>query len=84
MELTAEELQQLKRLACRRNRSQALALRARIVLDCASGLSNSEMAARLRVSKPMISNWRERFRVHRVEGLHDAPRAGTPHLMSDE
>lgn len=48
MELTDEERDQLHRWARRRSSAQALALRSRIVLDCAEGLSNKEVAQRQR------------------------------------
>ena len=47
--LTDEERDQLGRWARRAKSSQALALRARIVLACAEGLSNKQAAAELRV-----------------------------------
>jgi len=40
--------------ARRRKTSQALALRARIVLRCAEGCSNQAVAAKLGVSQPMV------------------------------
>lgn len=43
--LSDEELAELKALASRRKTAQALALRARIVLACAEGSQNKEVAA---------------------------------------
>jgi len=40
---------------------QSVALRARIVLAAAAGVSNSEMARRLGVSRPTVILWRQRF-----------------------
>ena len=40
LEITAEERQKLELLARRPKSSQALAMRARIALNCASGLAN--------------------------------------------
>src|SRR3954447_18354026 len=48
--LTDAEREQLTRWARRARTSQALALRAKVVLGCADGLTNSEVAARLRVT----------------------------------
>ena len=45
----------------RRKTAQALALRARIVLGCASGLSNKAVAARERVTVQTVGKWRRRF-----------------------
>ena len=45
--LTSKEQATLERWARRRTSSQALAQRCRIVLACASGASNTEVAQRL-------------------------------------
>ena len=45
----------------RRKTAQALALRARIVLGCAAGLSNKAVAARERVTAQTVGKWRRRF-----------------------
>ena len=38
--------------------AQSLALRSRIVLGCAEGLANKEVAAREGVSQPTVGKWR--------------------------
>jgi transcriptional regulator with XRE-family HTH domain len=76
--LTDEERDTLSRWARRRKSSQALALRSRIVLGCAHGLSNKEVAARERVSQPTVGKWRRRFVESRLDGLLDDPRPGRP------
>ena len=48
--LTDDERATLQRWARRRNSSQALALRCRIVLACAEGHSNQAVAERLGIS----------------------------------
>ena len=68
----------------RRNSAQALALRARIVLACASGNSNTVVAQELRCSLPTVGKWRSRFRAAGVDGLLDEPRPGAPRRISDE
>ena len=70
-------------LARRPKTGQALAMRARIVLDCNDGLSNSEVATRLRITGATVCKWRERFRVDRLEGLLDEPRPGAPRSITD-
>ncbi len=84
LHLTRQETEELQRLARRPKSAQALALRARIVLACASGLSNTQVAAKLGISKPTVGKWRERFRRHRLAGLHDEPRPGAPRSITDE
>jgi hypothetical protein len=82
--LTNEERTTLVRWARRRTSSQALALRCRMVLACAEGASNVEVATRLGVSLPTVGKWRARFLARRLEGLHDEPRPGARRTITDE
>ncbi|MDQ2750859.1 MAG: IS630 family transposase [Actinomycetota bacterium] len=84
LELTDAEREQLQRWARRRKSAQALALRSRIVLGCAAGLSNKEVAARERVSQPTVGKWRSRFCELRLDGLDDDPRPGRPASITAE
>jgi transposase len=76
--LTEAEREQLTRWARRRSSSQALAMRCRIVLGCADGLSNREIAEKLQVSRDMVTKWRTRFARFRLDGLADEDRPGRP------
>jgi DNA-binding CsgD family transcriptional regulator len=65
--LTDDERATLERWARRAKSSQALAERCRIVLACAEGASNIEVARRLGVSRPTVTKWRSRFVARRLE-----------------
>ena len=49
-------------------------LRCRIVLECAEGGANVEVADRLGVTRATVGKWRRRFVERRLDGLHDEPR----------
>ncbi len=57
-----------------RRTEQRLALRSRIVLRCAEGVDNNDVAAELGVDRTTVSKWRRRFLAQRLAGLSDAPR----------
>ena len=85
LELTSDEEEQLQRWARRRSSAQALALRSRIILECAQGLPNKEVAALLGVSQPTVGKWRNRFLELRLDGLEDDPRPGrVPSITADQ
>jgi transposase len=84
LELTQEEREQLTRWERRRKSSQALALRSRIVLQCASGLSNTQVAEAVGVTPSTVGKWRSRFCELRLDGLSDDPQPGRPATISTE
>jgi len=84
LELTDAERSELASLASRRTTAQALALRARIVLGCASGAQNKEVATRLGIDRMTVGKWRRRFLADRLDGLRDEPRSGAPRTIEDD
>lgn len=82
--LTDEERTVLERLVRRRKSAQAMAMRARIVLCCAAGLNNRQVAEELGVSDGMVGKWRRRFVAKRLDGLFDEPRPGPPRTITDD
>jgi len=82
--LSDEERTKLEQWARRPKTSQRLALRSRIVLQCAAGSTNTQVAAKLNITMPTVGKWRSRFLTDRLEGLVDEPRPGAPRSISDE
>lgn len=83
LNLTVAESDQLMEWTRRHKTSQALALRARIILACAEGQNNCEVARRCRVIRQTVGKWRTRFLERRLDGLLDEPRPGAPRKHDD-
>jgi transposase len=83
LSLTEAEREGLERWTRRATTAQALAQRARIVLACAEGKSNTAVATKLHLTKPTIGKWRARFVELRLDGLLDEPRPGAPRSITD-
>src|ERR1700738_1346661 len=81
--LSSEHREPLQSWSRRAKTAQALAMRARIVLLAADGLSNTEIARRQGCALPTAGKWRPRFRDRGLDGLLDEPRPGTPRKLSD-
>ncbi|MET8348464.1 MULTISPECIES: IS630 family transposase [unclassified Micromonospora] len=82
--LSDVERQTLMSWSRRAKTAQALALRARIVLACAQGATNKDVAAALGVWPQTVNKWRARFVRDRLEGLADEPRPGAARKITDE
>jgi len=83
LHLSEDEQETLKRWAQRQKTAQALAFRARVLLACAEGKKNGDVAAAFRVTRPTIGKWRARFIARRLDGLLDEPRPGAPRQITD-
>lgn len=81
--LTEADRVELERLARRPTTSQAKVLRATVILQSATGLSNTRVAERLGINNSTVSKWRNRFIAMGPSGLMDAPRTGAPRSVSD-
>lgn len=82
--LTETERAELTALARRRRTAQDLALRARLVLRCADGLTNRAVAREFTVAAHTVGKWRQRFARDRLDGLGDEPRCGAPRRIGDD
>jgi len=84
IELSDSERAELASMARSRSLPAALALRARIVLECDGNKPNSEVADRLGIARSTVVKWRGRYARHRLEGLYDELRPGRPRTVDDE
>ena len=84
IKLSGDEGKTLRRWTRRHSSAQALALRGGIVLACAEGRTNRDIAAELRINPVTVSKWRHRFAAHRLDGLMDAPRPGAARTIGDD
>jgi transposase len=82
--LTGNERNKLELIASRPKSSQREAFRASIVLECALGKKNKEIAKALGVSQLTVGKWRSRFASDGMAGLVDAPRSGPKRTISDQ
>jgi len=84
LQLNEVQLRQLEEMVKQR-KNRALVFRARIILKCASGLSNSKVAAAVRTTPFTVGFWRNRFIQNGgVSALWDEPRPGAPRKIGDE
>jgi transposase len=81
--LSDAERVSLQNWARRPKSAQALALRARMILRCAEGLTNTQVAGLAQVRIATVGKWRQRFVERRLDGLLDEPRPGAPRKVSD-
>jgi Winged helix-turn helix len=61
-----------------------LAQRARIVLMAADGVSNTDIAQRVGVSRQTVVSWRARYVRSGLAGLHDESRPGRPRVIDHD
>lgn len=79
---TEDQLQELQRLL--KDPDPVSTLRARIVLETASGKSDAAVARELGTTRTTVSKWRQRFLQRGIEGLRAAARPGAPRRISDD
>jgi len=84
IELSEEDEEALRSVLRAPSASQQLALRARIVLRAAEGVTNTQIALEAGVSLPTVGLWRRNFAERGLDGLADAPRSGRPRQIDDD
>lgn len=75
---------ELQSFARSRSLPSGLVQRARIVLACAEGKANQDIATQMDLTTATVSKWRNRFARQGLMGLYDEPRSGAPRSISDE
>jgi len=81
--LSEDEREELLRLTRRARVNRKLAFRAKLVLACAEGRTDTEVARTHRTTNQTVGKWRKRFVEKRFDGLYDDPRVGAPRKISD-
>jgi putative transposase len=82
--LTPDMERQLTSMVRSRSLPQGLVRRAQIVLMAAQGMSNSDIADSLGLSRPTVGLWRKRFIGQGLMGLYEELRSGAPRSIDDE
>lgn len=67
-----------------RSMPHGLVTRAKIVLRAAEGMSNTDIAQALGLSRQTVGMWRLRYLQQGITGLYDEPRPGAPRSIKDE
>jgi transposase len=76
--ITKEAKRQLQKLRVTRTAKASLVQRAEMILLATEGVSNAEIARRLRCRPHVVGKWRTRFAAEGMSALEDRPRAGRP------
>ena len=84
IELSEEEMTTLKLWTASGTTQQRTALRARVVLCAAQGLSLQEISNRTGLSVNNCLKWRKRFAAERLAGLADKSGRGRPQVITQE
>lgn len=84
LKVTPHARQTLESLSRSRSLPAGLVRRSQIVLLCADGLTNSQVADRLGTSRQTVGKWRKRFRTQGLMGLYDEIRPGKPRSIEEE
>jgi transposase len=81
--ISPSERTTLEQWTRRRSTAQGLADRARIVLACATGRTDTEVGRELGLTRQTVGRWRRGFQARRLDGLLDEPRPGAPRRITD-
>ena len=78
LELTEVQRQELERMVRAGRSEKRMVFRARLILECATGADNVQVAKRLGTTEQTVTLWRGRFLQGGMGGLADLARSGRP------
>ena len=82
LSMTGQQRSQLEMWVRGKTTAQRVAFRSQICLLAADGLTSSEIASRIKTSRPTVMLWKKRFDELGPEGLaQDAPRGPSPRRL---
>ena len=84
LDLEEEQERELRELVQRPTTPQRDALRARMILGRAQGLSQEETARLVKVRRTVVAHWEKRFREQGLAGLAEARRPGRKPRLSPQ
>lgn len=83
LEVDEAQRKALKQIVRATTSAQRAVTRAKLILDCANGLSQEEAARRAGVQRKIANKWCRRFRQEGLAGLSDAKRRGRPPTIDE-
>src|SRR5260370_17053874 len=78
LELTEVQQQELERMVRAGRSEKRMVFRARLILECATGADNVQVAKRLGTTEQTVTLWRGRFLQGGMGGLAHLARSGRP------
>jgi transposase len=78
LELTEAQRQELERMTKAGTSEKRMVFRARLILECATGADNVQVAKTLGTSQQTVTFWRGRFLREGIGGLAELARSGRP------
>ena len=84
LQVTDGQKAELERMGRQTRTKRAVSFRAKIILECARGISNVEVGRKLKTSNFTVGFWRNRFIRGGIDSLYDEPRPGMPRKIGDD
>ncbi|MCP5274254.1 MAG: IS630 family transposase [Burkholderiales bacterium] len=82
--LTQDQKEQLEKIVRSHSAERRLVERAEIILSCAFGKQNQEIAQEYGTSEARVGKWRKRFARYGIAGLEDEQRPGKPKQFGED